>query len=234
MVERSAAKRGSIRARNQARILVAAEAVFAETGFHGATTAAIAARAKLPKANLHYYFGTKRALYRAVLTNILDLWLGAFDAIDVGRQPADALSDYIKDKIYWSRNRPNASKVFANEILHGAPQLGSYLANELRRRVERKAAVLKHWARRGLIDPIDPVHLVFTLWAMTQHYADFEVQVRAVLGRKRLSDTDFDAATRTIVKLVLDGCGVARSSTSHRPEEIGKRGRPPRVRRPRF
>ena len=200
----------SIRARNQARILVAAEAVFAEAGFHGATTAAVAARARLPKANIHYYFGTKRALYRAVLANILDLWLGALDAIDVDRQPADALADYIRDKMYWSRSRPNASKVFANEILHGAPQLGGYLARELRRHVDQKAAVLKHWTRRGLMDAVDPVHLVFTLWAMTQHYADFEVQVRAVLGRKRLTDADFAAATDTIVKLVLDGCGIRR------------------------
>jgi TetR/AcrR family transcriptional regulator len=202
-------KGGSIRARNEARILVAAEAVFAEAGFHGATTAAIAARAKLPKANLHYYFGTKRALYRAVLANILDLWLGALDAIRMDRQPADALGDYIKSKMHWSRHRPNASKVFANEILHGAPQLGGYLAKDLRRRVEQKAAVLKHWARLGLMDPIDPVHLVFTLWAMTQHYADFEMQVRAVLGRRRLTDADFAAATDTIVRLVLNGCGVA-------------------------
>jgi len=201
----------SIRARNEARILVAAEAVFAEAGFHGATTASIAVRARLPKANIHYYFGTKRALYRAVLANILDLWLGALDAIDVDRQPADALGDYIRDKIYWSRSRPNASKVFANEILHGAPQLGGYLANELRRRVDQKAAVLRSWARRGLMDPVDPVHLIFSLWAMTQHYADFEVQVRAVLGRKRLTDADFARAADTIVKLTLDGCGIARS-----------------------
>jgi len=208
MANQAAGKGNSIRACNQARILVAAEAVFAEAGFHGATTASIAARARLPKANIHYYFGTKGALYRAVLANILDLWLGALDAIDVSRQPADALGDYIRDKMYWSRTRPNASKVFANEILHGAPQLGGYLANELRRRVDQKAAVLRHWVRRGLMDPVDPVHLIFSLWAMTQHYADFEVQVRAVLGRKRLSDADFAAGADTIVKLVLDGCGV--------------------------
>jgi TetR/AcrR family transcriptional regulator len=222
MVKRSAERGGSIRARNQARILVAAEASFAETGFRGATMAAIAARAKLPKANLHYYFGTKHALYRAVLTNILDLWLGAFDALRKDRHPADALADYIRHKIYWSRTRPNASKVFANEILHGAPQLGGYLAKELRQRVEQKAAVLRHWARLGLMEPVDPVHLVFTLWAMTQHYADFEVQVRAVLGRRRLGEADFDTATKTIVRLVLDGCGIRRRRTS----SVARRARP--------
>ncbi len=218
MSKRAQGRGGSIRARNEARILVAAEAVFAEAGFQGATTAAIAVRAKLPKANLHYYFGTKQALYRAVLANILDLWLGALDAIRPDRQPAEALRDYISSKMHWSRQRPNASKVFANEILHGAPQLGGYLAKDLRRRVAQKAVVLRRWTRQGLMDPVDPVHLVFTLWAMTQHYADFEMQVRAVLGRRRLTEADYTAATDTIVKLVLDGCGV----TSGPPRKTGQ------------
>lgn len=202
---------GRIRRRNVARILQAAESVFAESGFRGATTATIAARAGLPKANLHYYFRTKKALYRAVLENILELWLGAFDQIRPERDPADALSDYIAAKIYWSRTRPNASKVFANEVLHGAPVLGGFLARGLRARVEEKAAILRSWMSAGRMRPVDPVHLVFGIWAMTQHYADFEVQVRAVLGRGRLGEADYRAAAETITRLVLDGCGVARA-----------------------
>lgn len=202
---------GRIRKRNIARILEAAEGVFAESGFRGATTAAIAARAGLPKANLHYYFRTKKALYRAVLDNILELWLGAFDQIRPERDPAEALGDYIAAKIYWSRTRPNASKVFANEVLHGAPILGGFLARELRARVEEKAAILRRWMAQGRMRPVDPVHLVFAIWAMTQHYADFEVQVRAVLGRGRLGEADYAAAAGTITALVLDGCGIARA-----------------------
>jgi TetR/AcrR family transcriptional regulator len=207
---------GNIRKRNVARILEAAEAVFAESGFRGATTAAIAARARLPKANLHYYFRTKKALYRAVLENILDLWLGAFEAIRADRDPAEALTDYIAGKIYWSRTRPNASKVFANEILHGAPILGPFLAKELRTRVEDKAAIIKRWMTKGQMKPVDPVHLVFMIWAATQHYADFEVQVRAVLGRAKLTEADYRAAAETITSLVLDGCGIARSQAPAR------------------
>jgi len=210
MAVRSVLEGGRIRKRNVALILEAAEGVFAESGFRGATTASIAARAGLPKANLHYYFRTKKALYRAVLANILELWLEAFDAIRADRDPAEALTDYIAGKMYWSQTRPNASKVFANEMLHGAPILGGFLAKELRARVEEKAAIIRHWISRGRMRPVDPVHLVFTIWAMTQHYADFEVQVRAVLGRSRLSEADYRAAAATITALVLDGCGIAR------------------------
>src|SRR5215813_3871061 len=150
--------RGRIRESNELRLLKAAETVFAERGFRGATTAEIAQRARLPKANLHYYFRTKAELYRAVLANVLELWLDELDRFTPDREPADA-------------------------ILHGAPFLDSYLARDLRQRVEHKAKVIRQWIRDGKLRPIDPKHFIFQLWATTQHYADFEVQVRAVLGR---------------------------------------------------
>src|SRR5271165_2038173 len=112
----SAKERGDIREANEARLLEAAETVFAERGFSGATTASIAARARLPKANLHYYFRTKEALYRAVLANVLALWLDELDRFAPEREPAEVLAEYITAKMRWSKTRPNASKVFANEI----------------------------------------------------------------------------------------------------------------------
>lgn len=199
---------GRTRQRNEALILEAAEAVFAEAGFTGATMQAIAQRAGLPKANLHYYFGTKEALYRALLATNLDMWIEAFDHIVLEREPADALAAYIRDKMYWSRVRPLASKVFANEVMHGAQQIEGYLSTKLRRMVADKAAVVEAWIAAGKMAPVDPVHLFFSLWAMTQTYADFDVQVRAVLGRDTLSDRDFAAATDHVVALTLRGCGL--------------------------
>lgn len=209
--DEGASRRGGGRTRraNEARILEAAEAVFAETGFSGASMQAIAERAGLPKANLHYYFGTKEGLYRALLARILDMWVDAFDHIVPARDPADALSAYIRDKMRWSRTRPLASKVFANEIVHGAQQIEPYLSGKLRQTVKDKTAVIEGWIASGRMAPIDPAHLFFGLWAMTQTYADFDVQVRAVLGRERLTDADHDHATRQVTALVLRGCGLA-------------------------
>jgi TetR/AcrR family transcriptional regulator len=204
---------GRIRQANVARILDAAERVFAENGFAGATMAQIAAAAGLPKANLHYYFGTKEALYRALLEDILALWLDAADAIVPEQDPAEALGRYIRAKMAHSQSRPFASKVFANEVLHGAPHLRGYLALELRRRVEDKALVIEEWIARGLMDPIDPRHLFFSLWAMTQTYADFDVQIRAVLGVQALGEKEFSIATETVVTLILKGCGVVQGQT---------------------
>lgn len=197
--------RGHIRESNEMRLLQAAETVFAERGFSGATTAGIAARARLPKANLHYYFRTKAELYRAVLANVLELWLDELDRFTPDRDPSEVIAEYIAAKLKWSRLRPNASKVFANEILHGAPFVKSYLERNLKRRVEDKAGVVREWIDQGKMRPLDPKHFVFQLWAVTQHYADFEVQVRAVLGRRRLTERDFADAAANITQLILQG-----------------------------
>jgi TetR/AcrR family transcriptional regulator len=201
---------GSKRLANEARILKAAEEVFATSGFSGARTAAIARRAGVPKANLHYYFGTKEALYRRLLENILEVWLGMGDSIRPEADPAQAFAAYIAAKVEHSRRRPYASKVFANETLHGAPQLRSYFRRALRRWVAAKAKVIEGWVAAGRMAPIDSRHLFFTIWAMTQTYADFDVQVAAVLGRRRLAARDYQAATALITRLVLRGAGLQR------------------------
>lgn len=199
---------GPIRQANRERILGAAEAVFARAGFNGATMAAIADAAGLPKANLHYYFGSKHALYREVLASTLHEWLLPMDGLVPEAEPRDALERYLRAKLALSAARPDASRVFANELLHGAPVLGDMLRTELRAMVRRKAAVIEGWIAAGRMAPVDPVHLFFTMWAATQTYADFDVQVRAVLGRSRLSARDHARAADHVVSLILRGCGL--------------------------
>ncbi len=199
---------GHIRIKNRALILSAAEEVFATQGYRGATTAAIAEKAGLPKANVHYYFGTKEALYHAVLEDILGLWLGELDRITEDSEPATALAAYIRAKVRHSRERPLASKVYANEMIRGARHTRDFLKNELRNLVKEKAKVLEAWAKAGKIEPVDPVHLFSVIWAATQHYADFEVQVGALVGRRQLAAKDYDEAAETVVRLVLRGCGL--------------------------
>jgi len=206
---RRGAPAGSIRQDSMARILAAAEPVFARAGFEGAAMAEIAAAAGLPKANLHYYFGTKERLYRALLEEVLATWLAeAADWIVPHRHPAEALGGYVRAKMTLSRTRPQASRIFAGELLRGAPHILEFLGGELRRQVTAMSAVIEGWVAAGLMDPIAPPHLFFTIWAMTQTYADFAVQVAAVLGKPALDEDDFAAATETVAALVLKGAGV--------------------------
>lgn len=202
---------GRIRRENQERILKAAERMFAETGFAGATIAGIAAKAGLPKANVHYYFPTKGDLYRALLSDILEMWLAPLDRIRADADPATALTDYIRAKMEASRTRPLASKVYANEILHGAIHIRNFLSEDLKKLVDEKAAVLDGWIAEGRMAAVDTHHVFFMIWAVTQHYADFDTQIRHVLGKPRMSRADFEHITAELSKIVLRGLGVASS-----------------------
>ena len=200
--------KGQIRQANEQLILAAAERVFARAGFSGATMAAIALGSGLPKANLHYYFGSKEVLYRAVLAQILNDWLLPTGCITPDAEPRIAIDQYIRAKMALAKDRPDGSKVFANELLHGAPVIKELLTTELRELVQRKSAVIKGWVDAGQMAAVDGTHLFFTIWAATQTYADFDVQVSAVLGRSKLSNKDHYAATEHVVSLILRGCGL--------------------------
>ena len=200
--------KGLIRQTNEALILSAAERVFARAGFGGATMAAIAEASGLPKANLHYYFGSKEVLYRAVLSRILNDWLVPTHGITALADPRAALEQYVRAKMALSAERPDGSKVFANELLHGAPVIKGLLATDLRRLLLEKAAVVQTWIDANRMAAVDPVHLFFTIWAATQTYADFDEQIKAVLGKAELSPKDHARATEHVVSLILRGCGL--------------------------
>ncbi len=199
---------GSIRARNRARILKAAEAVFAKKGFDGATTSEISRLAGLPKANLHYYFRTKEDLYHAVLQNIIDLWLGALDRLKAEAEPADAIADYIREKMAYSRDWPNSSRIFAIEVITGGKRIANFLKRELPRIVREKVKVLEAWSRAGKIDPVDPAQFLSLIWATTQHYADFAAQVAALHGKPRIDESIIASATKNVTAIILKGAGV--------------------------
>lgn len=207
---------GGVRQRSRAsierRILEAAESVFAEAGFNGATTAEIARRAGIPKANLHYYFNTKDELYQKVLTGVLNTWLHTADEITAEADPAGALASYITAKIELARTQPIPSRVFANEIIHGAPHLGPYLETSLRNWVDQKAKVIKGWIAAGKMREVDPRHLLFMIWASTQTYADFASQISAVLGKEQLSPQDYKGVARQVTDIILRGCGLTPPS----------------------
>ena len=206
---KSSRPKGRNRAAQQMAIITAAERVFAGAGFGGATMAAIAMAAGLPKPNLHYYFGSKRALYRAVLERTLHAWLEPADSIVADADPREALECYIRGKMRQSFTRPYASRVWANELLHGAPELRGTLVRTLRPLMRRKAAVIEQWAAAGRMAPVDSMHLFFTIWAATQTYADFEVQICAVVGRASLDREAQARATQHVVSLILRGCGLS-------------------------
>ena len=171
-----------IQKQNRATILEAALNVFSTHGFGGATLDQIAIDAGLSKPNILYYFDGKEAIHIALLSQLLDAWLDPLRGLDAAGEPQEELMRYIRRKLQMSREFPRESRLFANEIVQGAPRIRGFLTRELRALVDEKANVLKSWMHQGKIDPFDPYHLLFSIWAITQHYADFEAQILMIRG----------------------------------------------------
>ena len=202
-------KRTDIRRENERTILEAAEKVFAEAGYGGATMQLIADMAGLPKANLHYYFPTKEDLYRRVVRNIFEIWLHAADSFDAAPGPAEGIGAYIDAKMDISRRHPFGSKVWASEVMHGAPVIQDYLETTLSDWTNGRIKVIRRWIDEGKMAPIDPRHLLYMLWATTQHYADFGHQIETLNGGQALSDRQWREAKDNVKTIILRGIGVS-------------------------
>ncbi|MEX2518865.1 MAG: TetR family transcriptional regulator C-terminal domain-containing protein [Paracoccaceae bacterium] len=196
-------KRTRIQTENRERIRAAALEVFAQEGFRGATVDAIAERAGMSKPNLLYYFPSKDAIYRLVLERLLDDWLAPLRALDEAGDAVQEIAAYLDRKIEMARDFPAEGRLFTNEMLRGAPNMIDVLEGELRTLVNEKAKVIRAWIAAGKIRRIDPHHLIFAIWATTQHYADYDVQVRAVLGDD--GEGRFHDGAEALRRIFLDG-----------------------------
>ena len=197
------------REKKEAKILRATEKLLATRGFHGTRMDDIARAACLPRPNLYYYFSTKDQIYRRIITELRKEWIKALDAIDPGREPEEAIGSYIREKIRYSNRHPVASKIFAKEVISGSDMLTKEENQEIKALTDEKCAVVNQWVEQGKMDPIDPRHLFFLLWGATQYYADFDEQVKSILGVRRLSPEHFEEGVKTMTHIVLKGCGIA-------------------------
>ena len=173
--------RTRIQERNIRAILDAALDVFSQFGFRGATLDLIAKAAGLSKPNLLYYFASKEAIHMALLSDLLDSWLDPLRALNAQGDPIEEILGYALRKLDMARDMPRESRLFANEIVQGAPHVLGMITGPLRDLVDEKAELIQRWAEQGKIAPVEPYHLIFSLWATTQHYADFDVQIRGIL-----------------------------------------------------
>ncbi len=197
-----------IRETNELKIMEAAELVFAQCGFKGATTDEIAKQAELPKANIHYYYKTKANLYQCVLERILKEWMEAAEVFDDYGEPKVALIKYVESKMNYSRCRPYASKVWANEIIHGAPVVGTFLETTLKKWLDDRIIIIKGWIASNKIKKIDPTAFIYMIWSVTQHYADFGKQIEILNKGKEYSDDEFRLMTEQVTQFVLAGAGL--------------------------
>ncbi|WEX85932.1 HTH-type transcriptional regulator RutR [Sinorhizobium garamanticum] len=212
-------RRTRIQEEKEEQILEAALEVFSAHGFRGSTIDQIAEVAGMSKPNLLYYFRTKEAMHRALIDRVLDTWLDPLREFNAEGNPVAEIRSYIRRKLEMARDFPRESRLFANEVLQGAPHIEDELKGPLKELVDEKAEVIRAWAKAGKIAKCDPYHLIFAIWSTTQHYADFDVQVRAVLGQENAGDGRFEDAARFLERLFVDGLQVREQPSSDYTEE---------------
>ncbi|MBV1904412.1 MAG: TetR family transcriptional regulator C-terminal domain-containing protein [Marinosulfonomonas sp.] len=174
-----------IQIKNTRAILEAALEVFSQHGFRGSTVDQIADAAGLSKPNLLYYFPSKEAIHLELLAGLMDTWLAPLHQLNTDGDPVDEIVGYVLRKLAMARELPRESRLFANEIVQGAPRIIDQIEGDLRDLVDEKCKVIRDWIKQGKLADVDPYHLIFSIWATTQHYADFDAQVRGILHPKK-------------------------------------------------
>jgi TetR/AcrR family transcriptional regulator len=196
------------RERVLAAIREAAIAEFSLHGFKGTSTQAIAERAGLTKPQLHYYIKGKDELYEELLYAVLNGWSNAFIFEPPNDDPRSVLVTYVRKKLDYALDNPGLSRLFTSEVLGGGRNLGKYWPVAIRS-TQQKVEVIDEWIARGLMRPLDARVLLMQIWAMTQHYADYAVQVRVMLGQRPDEAIDREPIARELTTFVLMGCGLA-------------------------
>jgi|TARA_B100001059_G_scaffold235509_1_gene281412 TetR/AcrR family transcriptional regulator len=205
------AAKAHIRAENERLILEAGERIFAQHGFRGATMQMIADQAGLPKANLHYYFDSKEKLYRCVVEKIFEIWLQAASSFENSDEPKEALKLYIYEKMQISRRHPYGSKVWANEVMQGAPIIQDFLETQLRSWTDGRIESIQAWIAAGKIRSVEPRWVMYMIWATTQHYADFGHQIETLNADAPLSEAQWEAASETVFEVIWNGLAPKQS-----------------------
>lgn len=201
-------KIGSIREKSRVKILTVARTEFVLQGYRGATVQSIADRAELPKANILYYFKNKENIYHAVLEDTLEMWDQGIGDIEPNQGPKVAIEKFIAAKVRMSFKEPEASKIYAMEIIQGAPHLKDYARTYQRQWVREKAKLFQQWIDNGEMANVDPIHLIFLIWSATQHYADFDTQILTVMNKADFEEDDIEEVIYFLTNMILRGCGL--------------------------
>ncbi|MBO9396383.1 TetR family transcriptional regulator C-terminal domain-containing protein [Shimia sp. R9_2] len=180
MPEAQTRKPSRIQQRNRKRILDAALEVFSSHGYRGATLDLIADEAGLSKPNILYYFSGKEDIHVTLLNQLMETWLDPLEDMDAEGDPLEEIMSYVHRKLEMSREFPRESRLFANEILQGAPRMAPHLQTGLKPLFDSKTTLIRKWVAEGRLAQVEPRHLLFSIWATTQHYADFDAQVRVL------------------------------------------------------
>jgi TetR/AcrR family transcriptional regulator, cholesterol catabolism regulator len=203
-----AARRSRSPRRRAPEIIDAAARVFAERGFHGATTQDIADVLGIRQASLYYYFPSKEGALELVCLKGVEGFVEAAKTIAGSPGSAgDRLEWLIRTHLLPLTDRSDFVKVFLNERQH--------LPSESRRRIGK-------WSR-GLERIFEDVLKDGVRSGEFRHDLDTRLATLAILGMAnaaagwyRKEEVPIERIADAFARLVLDGMSKRRSRRTRR------------------
>ncbi|MDQ2736323.1 MAG: TetR family transcriptional regulator C-terminal domain-containing protein [Pseudomonadota bacterium] len=193
-------------------ISAAALEQFSMHGLRGTSTQEIAERAGISKQQLHYYIESKDVLYESILRRTMQHWgqIG-LKTEDKTATPAEAITRLVRRKLDFTFDHPQVSRLFSYEVMSGGAAIRRIWA-ESADSVDAAVRIIAEWVRKREIEPIEPMFLLFHIWALTQHYADYEPQVRFFTGCPPGQALDRERICAQITCFVLRGVGLGSAA----------------------
>jgi TetR/AcrR family transcriptional regulator len=163
------------------RILDAAHSVFLRKGTANSRTQEIAAEARVNKALVHYYFGTKAALADAVFERALGALMPRIFGIlaDPGRSLEQKVRNISQEQIDFHSARPYLAGYIVSEMHAEPARIAALFAKRGGPPLHVLREQLKDAAQAGTIRPIGAEQFVVNLMALLV----FPFALRPVLSR---------------------------------------------------
>ena len=204
------------------QILLAAEAVFAEKGFAGARLEDVAERVGIRRASMVYYFRDKQQLYDAVLSAVFGALLGRLhDAVNAAGSIAERIEAAVTAWVNYVGERPTMARLLLREVSDASAARQPAVVEHARPILATMEALIREGQKKGLLQPLDPIHLASTIAGATVFFVAATPLLGADWPHDPLSREQFAAHRTEVLRITRRLLGLH----GPRPAPRGRRRR---------
>jgi AcrR family transcriptional regulator len=192
--------------KTQQRIRKAALTEFAEKGFEGASVRAIARKANVPDALIHYHFGSKEGLWRSIADEVFDDLHARSDAA-VAASDVDGLGKVrlrTRNLLYYDLERPEAQAFIAREYRQQSPRLRYIIDTYLGERFTSALVAIEAAQAADELPAGDPRLLYVIITSLAFALVERAGEIEMLMGRS-VADPDVAEEFWVLIDRLLFG-----------------------------
>jgi AcrR family transcriptional regulator len=225
----TATRRPQVRARETGeKILAAALKEFAEHGFVGASTRAIAAAAGVQHPLVNYHFKSKEGLWHAVLEATAGEFMQQFGARLAGLRGVDDVTKLRlvqEDFIRFSAENPHFHLLMSQAGRDPSKQFNVLVNEFVRPYFTAVSALIRSAQRAGYYVEGDPEHLQYLFIGATTRIFTLAAEVKLITGASPFSAPMLDRHVAACLGLFFRQESTKPGVTNNRGKGESRRGR---------